>query len=185
MKRLMYALLALAVLGLILSGCERVPTPPGEFDSNQNDLTSDEFEHLSMAKEGATKSEFHLSGEVQPTPPYGSRDVPGSGGKVISNQPNGKVEAIINTIVNGLKPNTLHQLYVMNYNNPGASGWTYNHRGPWTLMGTFMTDDEGHADFQMKIMKGDKSSGSYNLSVWINESGCTVLISDNFQIVID
>ena len=139
------------------------------------------------ARAGATQYPFHLSGDVQPVPPYGSIDIPGSSGKLIVNQPEGEVSVVLTAIFDGLLPTRTYRVYIMNYAQPGASGWTYTHRGPWTLMATFTTDEFGHGDWHLNIRAGDLALGTYNLSVWINDGahGLTLLISDNFEVVIE
>jgi hypothetical protein len=139
------------------------------------------------AKAGANQYTFYHSGDVQPVPPYGSIDIPGSSGKLIVNQPEGEVSVVFTAIFNGLKPNYVYTVHIMNLHSPGAPGWTYSHRGPWTLVGTFTTDEYGHGDYHQNIGAGELAPGTYELSIWINDSviGLTLLISDNFQVVVE
>lgn len=139
------------------------------------------------ATAGANHYTFYHSGAVQPVPPYGSIDIPGSSGKLIVNQPQGKVSVVLTANFNGLLPSHGYKVYIMNFASPGAQGWTYSHRGPWTLVGNFITDAYGHGDYHQNIRAGDMQPGTYNLSVWINDAsrGLTLLISDNFQVTIE
>ena len=53
-------------------------------------------------------------------------------------------------------------------------------------MFTFVTDEFGHGSWHFNLKNADFSgSGTYNLSVWINRPGATILVSDNFQVVVD
>lgn len=139
------------------------------------------------ARAGANRYTFCLSGDVQPAPPYGTIDIPGSSGKLIVNQPEGEVSVVLTASFDGLLPMRAYTVHLMNYASPGAAGWTYTHRGPWTLMGSFTTDEFGHGEWHLNIRAGDMVVGTYNLSMWINDAGAglTLLISDNFQIVIE
>jgi len=71
---------------------------------------------------------------------------------------------------------------------PGASLWevTGCSYGNWTCFGPFTTDDKGHGDFQIKILKDEMPAGEYNFSVWINDAvaGGTLPVSDNFTVTI-
>ena len=140
-------------------------------------------------KPGATFPQFHESGDVLCVPPYGTIDVDGSGGKVVVNQPNGEVSAVVTTIANGLLPNRTYTVYLMNYGVPGADRWEDRgcSYGPWTAFGTFTTDADGHGDFHINILGTGMSPGTYQLSVWINDTakGLTLLVSDSFEVVID
>jgi hypothetical protein len=139
------------------------------------------------ARAGANQYTFYHSGDVQPVPPYGSIDIEGSSGKLIVNQPEGEVSVVFTANFNGLLPSHTYLVYIMNYGCPGAPGWTYLHRGPWTLVGSFTTDEYGHGDYHQNIWAGDLEPGTYNLSIWINDAGYgkTLLISENFQVVIE
>ncbi|MDP1815187.1 MAG: hypothetical protein Q8K92_12125 [Leadbetterella sp.] len=65
---------------------------------------------------GAQKYAWHLSGDVMPVPPYGLSDIPGSdtASKLIVNQPNGKVKAMVTGVMNGLHPDTTYTVYLSN-----------------------------------------------------------------------
>lgn len=65
-----------------------------------------------------------------------------------------------------------------------GSGWTglFNKMLPFT----FTTDEFGAGSWHVNLRDGDfPGSEKYNLSVWINEAGGTMLISDNFDVVVD
>jgi len=90
---------------------------------------------------GAQKYSWHLSGDVMPVPPYGSLDIPGSdtASKLIVNQPNGKVQATITGVMNGLNPNTEYTVYLSNGYTPYVSTnvvGTYK----WLVLGTYEHD---------------------------------------------
>ncbi len=52
---------------------------------------------------------------------------------------------------------------------------------------TFVTDADGSGSWHINLRDGDfpPEGGTYALSVWINEAGGTMLISDNFTVVVD
>ncbi len=181
-----YFFLLLLVFALIftVTRCDQANSPI-EVTADQ---TTDLIAKAKPDKPGAGFAAFHLTGEVLCVPPYGTIDIPGSGGKVIYNQPNGKSAVQINSIVNGLKPNFNYKLIIRNYKMPGAPprGETGCSYGNWTMWRTFTTDENGHGDFQIKIKKDEMPAGEYNLSIWINDSvaGKTLLVSDNFTITI-
>lgn len=68
----------------------------------------------------------------------------------------------------------------------GSTGW------PGLLTSTvqpftFVTDEYGMGNWHLNLRDDDFLSGPgpYNLSVWINEAGRTMLISDTFEVVVD
>lgn len=69
---------------------------------------------------GAQNVGWKLSAAVMPVPPYGSLDIPGSdtASKLIFNQPNGKVSAMVTGVMNGLHPNTTYTVYLSNSYTP-------------------------------------------------------------------
>ncbi len=69
---------------------------------------------------GAQTYGWHLSGAVMPVPPYGSMDISGSdtASKMIVNQPNGKMGAVVTGVMNGLLPNTTYTVYPSNPYQP-------------------------------------------------------------------
>jgi hypothetical protein len=239
-----------------------------------------------------------------PVPPYGSLDIPGSdtASKLIVNQPNGKVQAMVTGVMNGLHPDTTYTVYLSNGYTPYVfTGWnivgswvfraeyygsTYDHdiiitsqdsngnflgtggypaggpyqitetvtghidvmtgaitmhgvynngytydivasvasggtiSGTWGNAGqgygnpyysisgsatkthtgdtgwpglftstlqpfTFTTDDTGSGSWHVNLRASDfPGKGDYTLSVWINEAGATILVSDNFQVTV-
>jgi len=51
---------------------------------------------------------------------------------------------------------------------------------------TFTTDEFGSASWHLNLRDSDfGGAGTYTLSVWINDAGGTMLISDNFNVVVD
>lgn len=88
----------------------------------------------------AEKIPWHLSGDVMPVPPYGSRDISGSdtASKLIVNQPNGNTEVTITGAMNGLNPNTKYTVYISKAWSPQTTwpglfntGW--NIKGSWII----------------------------------------------------
>lgn len=82
----------------------------------------------------AEKVPWHLSADVMPVPPYGSRDIPGSdtASKLIVNQPNGNVEVVVTGVMNGLNPNTPYTVFLSNSYEPYVdTGW--NVEGTWMI----------------------------------------------------
>ena len=52
--------------------------------------------------------------------------------------------------------------------------------------GTFVTDEFGSAAWHLNLKdKHFDSTDDHTLSVWINTSGGTLLISDTFQVTVD
>jgi hypothetical protein len=139
-------------------------------------------------KAGANQYSFYHSGDVLPVPPYGDVDEPESYAKLIVNQPLGEVSVILTAVFSGLTPGRIYDVYFMNFECPGAPGWTYSHYGCWTLMGSFTADEYGHADYHRNIWADELQAGStYNLSVWINNQAeeLTMMVSDNFEVVVE
>lgn len=51
---------------------------------------------------------------------------------------------------------------------------------------TFTTDEYGSGSWHVNLRDSDfPGPGTYSLSVWINEAGYTILVSDNFQVLVD
>lgn len=51
---------------------------------------------------------------------------------------------------------------------------------------TFMTDEYGSASWHLNLRNSDfPGAGLHSMSVWINESGKTILISDVFEVVVE
>lgn len=51
---------------------------------------------------------------------------------------------------------------------------------------TFLTDEYGAGSWHFNLKNDDfPGPGSYDLSVWINKPGATILISDNFTVVVE
>jgi len=135
---------------------------------------------------GALKVAWNLSADVMPVPPYGTLDKLGSdtASKLIVNQPNGNTEVTITGAMNGLYPNKTYTVilskeYILNTTFPGdfidkAQRFT------------FTTDEYGEGSWHINLRDDYfKGPDSYTLSVWINYSGLTILISDNFTVVVN
>jgi hypothetical protein len=83
---------------------------------------------------GALKIPWNLSGAVMPVPPYGLSDISGSdtASKLIVNQPNGKVQAMLTGDMKGLTPNTEYTVFLSNGYTPYVfTGW--NVSGNWVF----------------------------------------------------
>lgn len=111
--------------------------------------------------------------------------IPGATGKVNMIQPNGNVDVILGISADGLAPNALYRAY---FDTNGIGPGNVSTAGPWMLMGTFETDDEGHGEFNYTAPAGTLGAGSYNWSVFINRTlplNATVLISYNVEFNIE
>ena len=126
---------------------------------------------------------FYQSGAVQKVPPYGSIDIPGSGGRVIFSQDNKELYCNFH----GLLSQTNYKVYMRNFNNPYASGWTKGalSGGPFTEIGTFITSHAGKGSFVYANLNNMKK-GEYIISIWINDAnkGATLLLSGNYKMLI-
>jgi len=139
------------------------------------------------ARAGANQYTFYHSGAVLPAPPYGTADIEGSCGKLIVNQPQGEVSLVLTAIFDGLTPLQTYKVSIMNWNLPGAAGWSYTHYGPWTAVGFITADADGHADYHQNIWAGELTPGVYELSIWLNRQNpnLTILVSENFTVEIE
>ena len=133
MKKLIYLIILLLILGLVLTGCllsnvGQVPTTSQTKVKPTGNLA------------GAVEVSWNLSGAVMPVPPWGLSDIAGSdtASKLIVNQPNGAVEVTITGAMNGLNPNTTYTVYLSKgyikyipFNIKGIYEWlvldTYRH----------------------------------------------------------
>ncbi len=53
-------------------------------------------------------------------------------------------------------------------------------------MFTFVTDEFGTGSWHINLRYEDfAGDGDYSMSIWVNKPGATILISDNFQVVVD
>jgi len=74
----------------------------------------------------------------------------------------------------------------------GNAVWTYNGNTGWTGLFsstvqpfTFTTDEFGSGSWHLNLRNNDfPSLGTHTLSVWINGAGATILISDNFDVLV-
>jgi hypothetical protein len=91
---------------------------------------------------GAQKYAWHLSAAVMPVPPYGSLDIPGSdtASKLIVNQPNGKVQAMVTGVMNGLHPDTTYTVYLSNGYTLNAKRWDVTGTWKWLVLNTYSHD---------------------------------------------
>ena len=112
--------------------------------------------------------------------------IPDAKGKVNMIQPKGNVDVIIAVSACGLVPNSLYRVF---FDGNGVTQDDVSTAGPWTEMGTFTTDDEGHGEWNYTAPGGTYEPGTYTKSVFINRTSpnATVLISENvvFEIAAD
>jgi hypothetical protein len=126
MKKLIYLIVLVLILGLVLTGCL----------SNISQVPATEQTKAKPAgNPGAQTYAWHLSADVMPVPPYGSADIFGSdtASKLIVNQPNGNTEVTITGVMNGLNPNTVYTVFP---SNAWSTSEKWNITGEWNL--TFM-----------------------------------------------
>ncbi len=128
MKKLIYLIVLVLILGLVLTGCSLL--------SNISQVPATEQTKAKPAGNlaGAVKVPWNLSADVMPVPPYGSLDIPGSdtASKLIVNQPNGNTEVTITGAMNGLNPNLTYKVFLSKGWSPYVeTGW--NVEGAWVL----------------------------------------------------
>jgi len=126
MKKLIYLIVLVLILGLVLTGC---------LLSNVGQVPATEQTKAKPAGNlaGAVKVPWNLSGDVMPVSPYGpygTMDIPGSdtASKLIVNQPNGAVEVTITGVMKGLHPNTTYTVYLSK---------DYTKYTPMSILGTY------------------------------------------------
>jgi len=179
MKKLIYLIVLALILGLVLTGCSLLS------DISQVPTTEQTKVKPTGNLAGAEKVPWNLSADVMPVPPYGSRDILGSdtASKLIVNQPNGAVEVTITGVMNGLHPDTTYTIYLSKeyIDNTGWPG-LFNYYPTFT----FVTDADGSESWHINLRDSDfplkTGTVTYTLSVWINEAGKTMLISENFDV---
>jgi hypothetical protein len=67
----------------------------------------------------------------------------------------------------------------------GSTGWPGLFTGTVQPF-TFTTDEYGSGSWHINLRDSNfPSTGKYELSIWINEAGLTMLISDTFEVVVD
>ena len=112
-----------------------------------------------------------------------NKTIPGSGGKVIFNEPKGKVQLMLTAIVQGLAPKHTYYVYIW---AEGQSGWYLGPYeasvGTWIRIGRFTTSQSGNGVFHFNFKKGYLASGkTLDITVWIDEdlapTYTTVLVS--------
>lgn len=137
MKKLIYLIVLVLILGLVLSGC--LLSNVGQVPATEQTKVKPEG---NLA--GAVEVPWNLSGAIMPVPPYGpygTTDIPGSdtASKLIVNQPNGNTEVTITGAMNGLTPTTTYTVYLSNeyteYTPINIMG-TYK----WLVLGTYLHD---------------------------------------------
>ena len=69
----------------------------------------------------------------------------------------------------------------------GSTGWPGLFNPTTVPAFTFTTDEFGAGSWHINLRDSDfpPAGGTYTLSVWINEAGSTMLISDTFQVIVD
>ena len=103
--------------------------------------------------------------------------IPGASGKVNWVQPKGNVDVNLGIGTDGLAPATQYTVYL---DTDGIYPGMVSTAGPWTQIGTYVTDASGSGDFSYSVPGGTLAPGPYIWSVFINgPSGYTVLISYN------
>ena len=141
---------------------------------------------FAVKSEGAQSVNWNLSAAVAPAPPYGTMDIPGSdtASKLIVNQPNGNTVVTITGAMNGLHASTPYMVYLSRGYTP-LSSWPGLFTGTIPAF-TFLTDEYGAGSWHLNLRDENfPGPGTYNLSVWINEAGKTMLISDTFSVVVE
>jgi len=167
MKRILFVLLATVVLTMALVASALAVKPAANLAGN-------------------VKVPWNLSADVMPDPPYGSIDIPGSdtASKLNVNQPNGSTEVTITGAMNGLVADTTYSVYL-------SKGYIVDTTWPGLFTSTvptftFTTDEFGAGSWHINMRDSDfVAPGSYDLSVWINAAGGTLLISDTFVVVVE
>jgi len=131
--------------------------------------------------------EWRLSGAVMPVPPYGLGDIPNSDteSELIVHQleEDGNVKIICD--MGGLLPTSRSRVFIVNPYAP-YSGWPGRFSDDVPPI-SFTSDSEGCGRREFNLRSSDfPNPGVHTLSVWLNEldPNRTVLISDNFEVVI-
>jgi len=119
------------------------------------------------------------------------KTIEGSGGKVIINIPEGEIGMIVQGMVRNLDPN--EEYYVLLWAQRDTSWYIgdlpLGKVGSWFRFAMITTNIEGHANFHININTEDLSTGTYDISVWIDEvisgAACTtVLVSYPIKVII-
>jgi len=135
---------------------------------------------------GAQKIPWNLSAAVMPVPPYGSLDIPGSdtASKLIFNQPNGKVSAMVTGAMNGLNPDTIYTVYLSNGYTPYVfTGWNLD--GVWGLDFNSTLYPSGNPYAHSVTIAGATATGSstgntYTASVSVVGGSVTIAATYSF-----
>ena len=96
----------------------------------------------------------------------------------------------VGTIIGGSWSSSIGQSGSWSSTTGGATQETVGNGYPGLLPGqqtfTFLTDEFGAGSWHFNLKNEDfPGPGTYDLSVWINKPGATILISDNFQVIVD
>ena len=157
MKKSVYLIILLLILGLALTGCSVL--------SNVGQVPLSEQSKVKPTGNlaGAEEVAWNLSVDVMPVPPYGSSDIPGSStaSKLIVNQPNGNVEVAVTGVMNGLTPESTYTVYLANGYTPYVyTGW--NITGDWVLNVTIGSVD--YPEETVFLQMGNSIPGSTSLT---------------------
>ena len=111
-----------------------------------------------------------------------NKTIPGSEGKVIINLPKGDVGMVAQGMVRNLELNTPYYVYLWaHYDTSWYTGTEATWLDSWAKFATITTNAAGHANFHINIDADDLTTGSYDISVWIDEAetpgSVTVLVS--------
>jgi len=128
MKKFIYLLVLVLILGLVLSGCSLLSNVGQVPTTSQTKVKPTGTGNLA----GAEKVPWNLSGAVM-LPPWGLHDIPYSdtASKLIVNQPNGNTEVTITGAMNGLDSSTTYTVCLADSYEP------YIYTG-WNVGGTYV-----------------------------------------------
>ena len=121
-----------------------------------------------------------------------NKTIPGSGGKVIINLPKGKVGMVVQGMVKGLDPDKTYSVFLWaHYDTSWYKGTPpLGNVGSWFRFTLFTTNAAGRGSFHINIDADDLVTGSYDISVWIDEADTfqagdtTVLVSYEIEVQI-
>ena len=152
MKKSIYLIILLLILGLVLTGCSLL--------SNLGQVPATEQMKVKPTGNlaGAEEVPWNLSGAVMPSPPWGLSDIPGSdiASKLIVNQPNGAVEVAVTGVMKGLKENTEYTVFPA---NAWSTSDKWNITGYWEL--EFLLNG-GIYDHYMTVTFQDMYTGEFS-----------------------
>ena len=134
----------------------------------------------------AENVEWHVSGDVGHVPPYGTGDLPGSdtSSKLIVKQNDGNNEVALIGAMIGLTPDTVYSVLL----SKGYSATPIYWPGLFTItipIFYFTTNEHGSGKWNIRLHETDfREAGFHTLSVWINSSSRTILISNPFRVLV-